>query len=63
MYDKPVLGASASCCHPERVEHRLVVWVLSTAQPATSRLKASSTTQQNTLPSLVGCWVMSVIHS
>jgi len=21
MYDKPVLGASASCCHPERVEH------------------------------------------
>jgi hypothetical protein len=32
-------------------------------QPTTLRDQASSTTQQYTLPSLVGCSVMSVIHN
>jgi hypothetical protein len=42
---------------------RTVVWVVSTAQPATKREKASITAQQWIVPSRVGCSVMSVIHS
>jgi hypothetical protein len=34
---------------------RAAVWVESIDQPTTLRLKASSTTQQKTLPSMVGC--------
>jgi hypothetical protein len=37
------------------------LWLID--QPTTRRLKASSTTAQYTLPSRVGCSVMSVTHS
>ena len=40
-----------------------VAWWLSIAQPTTRRENTSSTTQQYTLPSRVGCSVMSVTHS
>ena len=48
---------------PSALRTSVVVWVLSIAQPATKREKASRTTQQYSLPSRVGCSVMSVIQS
>jgi hypothetical protein len=40
-----------------------VAWWLSIDQPTTRRENTSRTTQQYTLPSRVGCSVMSVTHS
>jgi hypothetical protein len=40
-----------------------VAWWLSIDQPTTRRENTSSTTQQYSLPSRVGCSVMSVTHS
>jgi hypothetical protein len=48
---------------PSAFTTRLAVCDESIDQPTTRRLKASSTTAQYTLPSRVGCSVMSVSHS
>ena len=49
--------------HTEGVGHQRVAWWLSMDQPTTRREKTSRITQQYTLPSRVGCSVMSVTHT
>ncbi len=60
---RPASGLRVLVAMPSAVVTSAVVWVLSIDQPTTRRENASKTTQQNTLPSRVGCSVMSVIHS
>jgi hypothetical protein len=49
--------------HVQGASDQAAVCVLSMDQPTTRRDQISSTTVQYTLPSLVGCSVMSVTHS
>ncbi len=55
-------GSRLARAIPRALVTRVVSWLESIDQPTTLRLWASSTTPQYTLPSPVGCSVMSVTH-
>ena len=59
----PAAGLRESMAMPSALAARSARWDESMAQPTTRRDQTSSTTQQYTLPSRVGCSVMSVTHS
>ncbi len=60
---EPATGWRFEMAMPSALVTNVEVWAESIDQPTTRRLHASSTTQQYTLPSRVGCSVMSVTHS
>jgi hypothetical protein len=61
--DDAASGIAESMAMPSALVARSARWAKSMAQPTTLRDQASSTRQQYSLPSRVGCSVMSVTHS